>query len=502
MIIQEIPDNFRKRYFLITVIAILVYLLTAILSEGYYHPDEHFQLLEFANFKRGLTATYKLPWEFREQIRPSFQPWIAYWIIRILHMIGIENPHIYILILRSLTAALSIYAINRFYQRNLKQIPQNYWTTYLLLSYFLWFLPFVNVRFSGETWSGILFLIAVSHIPLSDKLSYTTAAKVGIFCGLSFLCRFQSGVMFASLWAWLLFFRKSEIKPLIAGVAAYCIIILFGTLLDKQFYDTWTFTPLNYFNANIVDDVASRFGTMTWHHYLHVIMMESVLPIGIIIGCALVISLFIDPTSMVVWCIAPLLLIHLIVPHKEVRFMFPVVNFIPLLLILAAARLESFWSKIEFRKFILPLFAVFFSGLNIVALLTAMCSKSQFGRIAITCYIYDHFLNSSPNIYSLRGNDPFLPYSIIYQSFYQIPATKHIPLSSYSILTEKQFKNTPPGLLIIRRKDLQDLDFSNLLSVLHLKEAHTGNFRWVSSIKSFYYGSDYYDNEYVLYTLE
>jgi phosphatidylinositol glycan class B len=164
MFYQKIPKTFKRNYILITLIAILVYLFTAFLSEGYYHPDEHFQLLEFANFKRGLTVEYKLPWEYREQIRSSFQPWIAFSMIKILQFTGIENPHIYILILRLITAILSIYVINRFYMNNFKQFNPNYWTMYLLLSYFLWFLPFINVRFSGETWSGLFFIFAILKI--------------------------------------------------------------------------------------------------------------------------------------------------------------------------------------------------------------------------------------------------------------------------------------------------------------------------------------------------
>jgi phosphatidylinositol glycan class B len=69
----------------------IVYLLsaTALLiltyfSVGYYHPDEHFQILEFARWKLDPSRSEPLPWEFYHQMRPAIQPVMVVVIHKIL----------------------------------------------------------------------------------------------------------------------------------------------------------------------------------------------------------------------------------------------------------------------------------------------------------------------------------------------------------------------------------------------------------------------------------
>ena len=47
-----------------------VTLVTAWFSELYYHPDEHFQILELMSWKLGITPVSELMWEFPARIRP------------------------------------------------------------------------------------------------------------------------------------------------------------------------------------------------------------------------------------------------------------------------------------------------------------------------------------------------------------------------------------------------------------------------------------------------
>ena len=65
--------NSGKFLFLVSAI----YIITAFFSVGYHQLDEHYQILEFANYKLGLTYPGYLAWEFDAHIRPSLQPLIA-----------------------------------------------------------------------------------------------------------------------------------------------------------------------------------------------------------------------------------------------------------------------------------------------------------------------------------------------------------------------------------------------------------------------------------------
>lgn len=72
----------------------LVTLLYAVLSTGVYHPDEHFQILEYAHMKLfGKPAPEQLPWEYGLKMRPGFQPMIAYAVGKLL-LFEIGRAHV------------------------------------------------------------------------------------------------------------------------------------------------------------------------------------------------------------------------------------------------------------------------------------------------------------------------------------------------------------------------------------------------------------------------
>lgn len=465
-------------YKIITLFAIFVYAIAAVFSEGYYHPDEHFQILEFAAYKLGHVDEFQLPWEFNEAIRSSFMPWIAFMIMKI-----VANPYTVTLILRLLTTALAIFAIDRFFRATSKLLPVHVLLVYQLLSYFLWFLPFINVRFSAETWSGLLFLWAVSYI-YEDK---GAAAIVGILCGFAFLARFQAGIMFAGLFSWLFFIGKWQAKKLLIIGVSFAGILLTGVWLDYLFYDSFTLTAINYFNINIVRNVASQFGTMSWSAFLAETIIACIWPVGILIYIALMIVAYRKPASLLLWCIIPLSLVHFIIMHKEVRFLFPIANFLPFLILTAFYSLQRIMiTRIVFWGL---------SAINIIALITIICYKPSEGRIAMTRYIYTH-MDRSARIYFLEGDNPFQPYNFLTQSFYDIPALHFTTLASYSNLKDEDF-NRADGL-IIRYRVIKDTGLIRQIERLHLKVVKAGNYNWISTIKKAYYGKLFNDDGYVL----
>jgi len=74
----------KKIHLFIFLSSVIIYSITAYFSVGYYYFDEHYQILEFANIKLGLTETESLPWEYAAKIRPSIQPLIYVAIYKIV----------------------------------------------------------------------------------------------------------------------------------------------------------------------------------------------------------------------------------------------------------------------------------------------------------------------------------------------------------------------------------------------------------------------------------
>jgi phosphatidylinositol glycan class B len=154
----------------IILLSALIFIVTAWFSEGYYHWDEHFQIMEFAGLKLGLTDKTDLPWEYGCQMRAGIQPLIVYTIFKSASAVGFSNPFFLSFIIRLLAAAisfLSIYMMVKLYSVKIGNIKLQY--AFLLLSFLLWFSVFNNVRFSSESLGGRIFIIGFVVLLMKEK---------------------------------------------------------------------------------------------------------------------------------------------------------------------------------------------------------------------------------------------------------------------------------------------------------------------------------------------
>src|SRR5207244_3098177 len=86
-----------KRWLLISA---GLHLVAAVFSLGFYHTDEHFQILEFLNYLLGLSPASDLPIEFHRQIRSWMQPGIYFVLLKALSVVGVKNPFFWALAIR------------------------------------------------------------------------------------------------------------------------------------------------------------------------------------------------------------------------------------------------------------------------------------------------------------------------------------------------------------------------------------------------------------------
>ncbi len=124
--------------------------------------------------------------------------------------------------------------------------------------------------------------------------------------------------------------------------------MLLGILLDFWLYGEFTLSAWNYFNVNLVEDVASGYGTEAWWNYFYSIFRFGFFPIGIPVILAFLVLIVKKPRNIFVWTILPFFVVHSIIAHKELRFLFPVVNLVPIVLILAYQALK--WDPRKWRK--------------------------------------------------------------------------------------------------------------------------------------------------------
>ncbi|MFA8301410.1 MAG: hypothetical protein ACEPOV_14680 [Hyphomicrobiales bacterium] len=391
------------------LIGIIVYLITAVNSKGVYHADEQYQIIEFAGLKTGTHSEKDLAWEFKKEIRPSLQPTVCFIIFTVCKVFNITDPYDQALILRILSAILALISITFFINVTSRQIQNKSLIPYYkLLSYFLWFIPFISVRFSSETWAGLCFLLAISlyisHFKASTKYIFT-----GILLGVSFLFRFQIAFAVLGFGLWMLIIDKQHIKKVLI-IAIFGIITLsFGFLIDCWFYGKIVFAPWNYFYINIIEDAASGFGTSPWYFYLKEIIFRSTPYIGIPILLSFILFIIKKPKSLVIWCILPFLIIHSIIPHKEDRFLFPMVFFIPFIIIQI---IDSFYSL---KKFLLIRYSFYLISIitfivNIGGLLIISNKSAGYGHMEITEHLHENYKNDSINLIYQSYSNPYNPF--------------------------------------------------------------------------------------------
>jgi len=386
----------EKNIYLITVVFLL---LASYFSVGYYQFDEHFQILEFAGSKLGLTSVKDLPWEYHEQIRPSIQPVIVIVLYKFVDLIYTANPFTIAFILRILSAFLSFISMVMIYKVFRKKDDSsilNKW--FLLFSFLIWFAVFNNVRFSSENWSGTIFVIAFSLYFLKKKKAFHSFFNIGMLLGLAFIIRFQVGFLIAGFLLWMMIIKKEKPINISYITIGLLVAIVFGILLDKWLYGDWTFTAWNYLEQNIIQNKVSSFGVSPWWYYIETFSIQAIPPFSILFIISIIIFIIYDRKSPITWSMVPFLFIHFFIGHKELRFLFPLIGFLPIIVIRSVEILKEkaiidLTINKPFRVFIKSFFVI-----NSILLLVITFRPAD-DQIGLYESVYDNYSDSTTLFY-------------------------------------------------------------------------------------------------------
>jgi len=426
MLSREPFSNYRK----LIIIGIVIHIITAIFSVGYYHVDEHFQILEFTSLKLGIAQEDELPWEYQDRLRPALQPTFAFVLIKIMNLIMLDNPFFHATILRLISAILSLYCMYLLIRSLSPEIrPEFLIKWYIFLSLMIWFLPYLHVRFSSENWAGLFFWIGFALLNLKNKegqISDSSNLNVlfaGLIFGLSFILRFQVGLLIGGYILWLIFIKKEKWATLALLSTGIMLFIFIGTLIDCWFYNEWTITAWNYFKVNILEGKTTEFGIEPWWYYIEEIMIKGSPPYGVVIIISTIFIWYKYPKHMLTWISIPYIAVHLLIGHKELRFLFPLVNIIPFMIILSIQSVKEDQSFLKlknllnaFKKPLLILFMIINS-----ILLFVVSIKPADMQIYLYQYLYNTYDPEKTEIISL-GRGPY--HRAVPVNFYKKKALK------------------------------------------------------------------------------
>lgn len=404
----------RLRWLLL--VSLLVQLVFCITQVGYLHPDQHFQLIEFSSWQLGEPSGATHVWELNSHIRPTLQVYLFSGFVELCRFFHINDAYTQLTVLRLLfgLSGLAFFnALGFHYFRTDKQLRY----LVLLLINFSWTLPYVRTLFSSEMASSIVFFGAI-WLYEWKKENFLFVLLTGFLFSLAFYFRFQIAFGLVGFGIWLLLIDRTykSIVPMALGFFAGVGLNLF---LDYHFYHQLVITPYDYYRVNITEGKAAEFGTSSFLSY--VLMLALVIgtpPLSFFLFYYSVKGALNQYKQPLVLPVVFFIVGHCLVGHKEERFLFPVVNILP---IIAGWGLPSFLAyyqqaKTRVRSFLRGILYVSLALTILVMLVIPVNPYSQ--SIEFSRRITNAFRQSPTTLYCL-SRTPFETQSGLPLTFYR-----------------------------------------------------------------------------------
>jgi len=337
----------RKHFRWCLAASAFLFLIYAIFSEGYLHPDEYFQTVEFASSKLGITDTADLPWEYRQQMRSWLQPALYVVVGEAAEALGIRRPMVLLLVFRLVTGLVAWSALWTLIIAGRRWIDAEDQRRRLYsIAGLLWLLPLLGVHTSGETAATAALCFAIASLEwradLQDHvLRFLAAVLGGIAFGLCFGLRYPSGLMAAGAGLWYLYSARQRLSlfmSLFLGLALGATLALaLAVIIDRWGYGSTTFPVYSYLYQNFVEGRAAGYGTAPFFGYLYLPLQNPMAPLVLLLLAATLIAWARRPWSVLTWASAPYVAVLCVQAHKETRFLYPLAPFLPFFIVFALA---------------------------------------------------------------------------------------------------------------------------------------------------------------------
>jgi hypothetical protein len=307
-------------------------------DQGLFWPDEIFQSLEQAHrlvFGYGI-----VPWEFRMGARSWVFPGVIGGLLKVGDLVGLTSGRSLVLLVKSSMALISlggIYLSMRFAYRLAGRQAA------LLAGAFGGFFSvsiLLGSRCSAEMVSGPLLLAVVT---LASRSGRARQLMAGALVGFCIHLRYQNGLVAVGILAILLSERR--FKDAFEYSAGATVVGLLGGLLD---WVTWghPFYALKKYVWFNLKKSAHKYGAYPFSYYAKVAWTANG-PAILVVIAGLLLSVRRAPKLLAL--VVLYVLVHCAVPHKEFRFLMPIV---PLALTLAGAGLADVLARVRFAGLI------------------------------------------------------------------------------------------------------------------------------------------------------
>jgi GPI mannosyltransferase 3 len=198
------------------------------------------------------------------------------------------------------------------------------------------------------------------------------------------------------------------------------------------------------------------------------------------------------PKNLILWCIVPFIIIHSIIPHKEERFLFPVINLIPFILVLAYQEIREI--KLFQKKtpvLLISIWIFILVGLILINItgLAAMAFKSAgIGRMEITRYIHQKYQNKPVKLIYCSWSSPYNPWNSIPTKLYQEKNITEFRINSLCDLKDSLLSNDTINLLVTRKIELANAECRQKLISANYRIKKQSIPIWIEKINAYYQG--------------
>jgi phosphatidylinositol glycan class B len=316
------------------LLAFLLKASIALSDQGIYWPDEIFQSLEPAHravFGYGLVA-----WEFLEGARNWALPGIIAALIALVKAIGLDAPGYYIGVTRLFFVAISL-GTGWGVWRLARVLGASRWPAALAASSYA--LCRVSLYFSHRAMSenACALPLVLGLWLLIENASRRRRVTGMALLGLAVLIRLQCGIFCVLALSWQLLRRRwrhagESLLVLTACAAMFGFIDhLSWSNAPGARFGGWFHSAFKYIDFNLLHSGGAAWGIQSRDYYLHT--LDTALPLlwPLIALGALCAS---RQAFFVFSCALAFLVGHSLIPHKEIRFILPI---LPLFFALAPA---------------------------------------------------------------------------------------------------------------------------------------------------------------------
>ncbi len=405
---------YNSRWLLL--ISLVIQIVFCITQVGYFHPDQHFQLIEFSSWQLGEPSGATSVWELKSHIRPTIQVYLFSGFVETCRFIGVYDAYTQLTILRLVFGLLGFLLFNTigiyYFKSNQKLL-----NIVLLLINLSWLSPYIRTLFSSEMGSAMLFFGAIFLYESKNK-NNIYIFLIGFLFSLTFFFRFQMlfGMLGFGLWMIVIEKRYIRMLPLLIG---FFIGLIVNVFLDYLFYQELVFTPYEYYRVNITEGKAAEFGTADGLYYLVMLLLVvGTPPLSAVFFYYSLKGIVRQYRQPLVFVIVAFVLGHSFVAHKEERFLFPILSVLP---ILTGWGLESVVSRYENSKKKISGFlnGIIYTSIGLtIAVFIALAFNPLSQSIEFSRKITEKFRNDTPTLYCF-ARTPFETPSSLPLTFYR-----------------------------------------------------------------------------------